>query len=77
MRNHIYKNKRVDLSPGNMGAYEYRRNIQTAELNCLNATLAVLRWKRFAGIYRDEGKEHHSVYTISGGNMINSDRKVK
>ena len=77
MRDHIYRNKRVDFSSGNIGEDEYRRNIQTAELNCLNATLAVLRWKRFIGIYRDEGKEYHSVYTISGGNMINSDRKVK
>ena len=77
MRDHIYRNKRVDLSRGNIGEDEYRRNIQTAELNCLNATLAVLRWKRCAGIYRDEGREYHSIYTISGGNMINSDRKVK
>lgn len=51
---------------------DYATNIQLAELNALNATLAVIRWKQHRGIYAiDEPKPHHSVYVISGNEIIN------
>jgi hypothetical protein len=31
-------------------------------LNMLNASLAVLRWKKFAGFYQDLENEHHTAY---------------
>ena len=54
---------------------EYDRNVQTAELNALNATLAVIKWKKLCGFYIDLEKEHHSTYTIDGNEMTNDDKE--
>jgi hypothetical protein len=43
---------------------EYRQNIQIAELNALNAALAVVKWKKLRGFYADVAKEHHSIYGV-------------
>lgn len=51
---------------------EYSRNIQIAELNALNAVLAVIKWKKFRGVYVDLQKEHHIVYGIDT-NVITND----
>jgi hypothetical protein len=51
----------------------YGSNIQVADLNALNATLAVVKWKKIRGFYRDLEKEHHSTYTTDGNLIINSD----
>lgn len=48
---------------------EYSRNIQIADLNALTAALAVIKWKKLAGFYRDDRHEHHATYTI-GANML-------
>lgn len=40
----------------------YRSNIQTAELNALNAALAVIRFKQLRGFYLDELSYHHAVF---------------
>jgi len=53
------------------GADEYRSNIQIAELNALNAALAIIRWKRLRGIYADLEHEHHSTYAIDGNHIVN------
>lgn len=53
---------------------EYETNIQIAELNALNAALAVIRWKRFLGFYRDAGGEHFSSYQIATGELCNEER---
>lgn len=50
----------------------YDSNVQVAELNALNAALAVLKWKKLRGFYRDLEKEHHATYTIDV-NMMTSD----
>ena len=42
----------------------YTSDVQVADLNALNATLAVLRWKKLYGYYQDDSREHHSVYRI-------------
>lgn len=52
---------------------DYTRNIQIAELNALNATLAVIKWKKFVGFYGDIEGEHQSLYTINGNYLINTD----
>jgi len=49
----------------------YASNIQVADLNALNATLAVIRWKRYRGFYRDLEGEHHSSYTTDGNHLAN------
>jgi hypothetical protein len=43
----------------------YASNIQIAELNMLNAVLAVIRWKKHFGFYLDDRHEHECSYTIS------------
>lgn len=50
---------------------EYSRNIQISEMNMLNAALAVIRWKKWSGFYLDQGREHHSLYTLGTNRMDN------
>lgn len=51
----------------------YSRNIQVADLNALNATLAVIRWKKLCGFYADFEHERNSVYAIDGNHLLNED----
>lgn len=44
---------------------DYERNIQVADLNALNAVLAVAKWKKLCGFYHDFAGEHDSTYTIN------------
>ena len=43
---------------------EYPLNIQIADLNALNAALAVIKWKKLFGFYLDYAKELHCSYMI-------------
>ncbi|HEX7708318.1 MAG TPA: ThiF family adenylyltransferase [Thermoanaerobaculia bacterium] len=52
---------------------EYATNIQVADLNALNAALAVIRWKKHLGFYRDERGEHHTTYTISANMLLSEE----
>jgi molybdopterin/thiamine biosynthesis adenylyltransferase len=61
------------LSFGSGPEDDYRLNIQIADLNALNGTLAVIRWKKIVGYYDDLEHEHHSVYDVDGNTLINSD----
>ena len=54
---------------------EYDVNIQIADLNALNAALAVIKWKKLFGFYQDLDHEHHSTYTIGGNMLLNEDRQ--
>jgi hypothetical protein len=53
---------------------EYDNNIQIADLNALSAVLAVIKWKKLFGFYRDLKSEHHSQYSIDGNLLLNEDR---
>ena len=55
------------------GDDEYDKNIQIADLNALNAALAVIKWKKLCGFYRDLEREHFSAYTVDGNCIINDD----
>lgn len=48
----------------------YSTNIQVSELNALAAVLAVLRWKRYLGFYLDQQDEQHTLFTISGNDIV-------
>lgn len=52
---------------------EYDKNIQIADLNSLNATLAVIRWKKMCGFYFDLKSEHFNSYTIGSSMLLNED----
>lgn len=53
---------------------EYGRNIQIADLNALNAALAVIRFKKHCGFYHDLEREHFSVYEVDGNNILGEER---
>jgi len=53
----------------------YSSNIQVADLNAFNATLAVIKWKKLRGFYRDLEGEHHCTYTTDGNMLLNGDMK--
>ena len=52
----------------------YEQNIQIADLNMLNAALAVIKWKKMFGFYWDFESEYHSTYTIDGNHLLNEER---
>jgi hypothetical protein len=52
---------------------DYSTNIQIAELNMLNAVMAVLRWKKLAGFYADFRHEHHNTYTIETNSFVSDE----
>lgn len=54
-------------------ANEYATNIQIADLNCMNAVLAVIKWKKYVGFYQDLKKEHNILYFSNTNKMLNED----
>ena len=71
MRDHF--RSRVSFTDG-ASDDDYNRNIQIADLNALNASLAVIKWKKLFGFYRDLKFEHHSQFSIDGNLLLNEDR---
>lgn len=63
--------KRIGFS--SMEDDEYATNIQIADLNALNALLAVVKWKKLCGFYQDLKQEHNSTFTINTGQLIHED----
>lgn len=63
-------------APLTKGAAEddYLSNIQIAELNALNAALAVIKWKKHFGFYVDLDRENYSAYTLIDNHLLNEDR---
>lgn len=43
---------------------DYSQSIQVADLNALNAAMAVIRWKKSLGFYMDYQSEHQSTYGV-------------
>ena len=74
-RDHIQEKNRIDMAGGGVG--EYERNMQMAELNALNAALAVIKWKKIRGIYQDQIREGDSGYILDGNKIINRDLVTK
>ena len=70
MRDHVRTKQRIDFNGGGDDLYN---NIQIADLNALNATLAVLKWKKLRGIYHDARAEHYSAFVINTGSLIHED----
>ena len=50
---------------------DYSTNIQIAEMNALNAALAVIRWKKLNGFYDAYGEEICSAYSINNNRIAN------
>lgn len=69
-RDHVAS--RTAFSDGE-AANEYSNNVQIAELNALNAALAVIKWKKLCGYFDDVTKEHYCAYTIRSNQLISED----
>lgn len=73
-RDHVWESRRIPFNGGG-AANEYATNIQVADLNALNAALAVIRWKKYFGFYADLEKEYFAVYTLDGNDLTNEDQE--
>jgi len=62
------------ISFADAGDDAYDQNIQIADLNMLNAALAVIKWKKLFGFYFDFEHEFSSLYTIDGNHLLNEDQ---
>jgi len=69
-RDHL--RRRITFADGE-AANEYSQDVQIADLNALNAALAVIKWKKFCGYYDDVTKEHFCAYTIRTNQLISED----
>jgi hypothetical protein len=70
-RAHVHSAQRIPFADGD--DHDYEQNIQIADLNALNAALAVIKWKKLMGFYNDLENEMFSVYTIDGNHVLNED----
>ena len=59
------------ISYQDTGENDYSTNIQIADLNSLDAALAVIKWKKTLGFYQDLEGENLSYYLIDGNRIIN------
>jgi hypothetical protein len=55
------------------GDDDYGTNIQVADLNALNALLAVIRWKRYLGYYATESMSDETVFKLYCNEIRNGD----
>ncbi len=70
-REHVRAGNRITFADG---GDEYDHNIQIADLNMLNAVLAVIKWKKLYGFYADDEHELFSAYTIAANQLLNADQ---
>ncbi len=54
----------------------YGQNIQIAELNALNAALAVIKWKKIRQVYADPEHELNSIYVVDGNLIVNDEGRA-
>jgi hypothetical protein len=55
----------------------YASNIQVADMNALNATLAVMLWKQYFGFYADTEKSHNLSFAIGFQSLVRSEGMVE
>lgn len=71
-RDHVHDGRRISFS-GDGGADLYATNIQVADLNAMNAALAVIKWKKLTGFYVDLEREHFTTFNTDGNQVLNED----
>lgn len=75
-RKHVYDQERIAFTRPREEAL-YGTNIQIADLNALNAALAVIKWKKLSGFYVDQEREHFATYMLAGNHLLNEDKKER
>ncbi len=68
---HDHVGKTISYATEEVG--EYSKNIQIAEINGLNAAMAVIKWKKLYGYYHDFEEEYDSLYNIDVNQLLNDD----
>jgi hypothetical protein len=53
----------------------YASNIQVADFNCLNAALAVAKWKRMSGFYLDDHGEYETTFSVNLNQLSRLERR--
>lgn len=70
----VFDHAQRRIMMGNDEDDEYSTNIQIADINALNAVLAVIRWKKMCGFYDDVEHEHNCVYGVSNNEIMNDEK---
>jgi hypothetical protein len=72
---HVWEYGRIPIADGEAAGKvnEYVTNIQVAELNAMNAALAVIKWKKMLGYYADFRHEHFTAFSLESNAMVNQD----
>ncbi len=71
-RRHVWESGQIQFGepdPDNV----YDHNVQVADMNMINAALAVIRFKKLQGFYVDLETEHTSFYGIDVNDIVNDD----
>jgi hypothetical protein len=72
-RDHVRSKRRISFADP-AGENVYAANIQIADLNALNAALAVIKFKKLLTFYSDLEREHFSLYAVGGNHIANEDQ---
>lgn len=73
-RDHVHSRGRISFA-GSGADDVYSKSIQVADLNALNAALAVIKFKKHFGFYSDLENEHFCTYTLDGNLIHNEDKE--
>lgn len=73
LRDHVHRRGRMPFADGAEDDV-YSKNIQIAELNALNAVMAVIKWKKLQGVYQDLEEEHFATYQTNTNTMASEER---
>ncbi len=69
----FYEHAKTRILSGRDEDDEYSSNIQIADINALNAVMAVIKWKKMCGFYDKLENEHYSTYSIGCNEIVNDD----
>jgi hypothetical protein len=50
----------------------YHQNIQIADMNAMNAQLAVMKWKQHCGFYQDDFAPHNLTFSVNTMSLVRS-----
>lgn len=72
------KNDHMGLIPmqNDDGNNLYRQNVQVADMNAMNALLAVIKWKQLCSFYHDASSAHQLTYAVGLSSLTRSEPSI-